>query len=135
MKSGWLIRPREGPRRESAVSWASRRLTGGSRKKLCAETVEAMWWSRSKAPVCAPGTITYGEMLVMSWGVTQQSELLLKDCHILPLSNSDYGYHRHVNTSECVRQTSTANKTLETCLNGEEDELLTAGWRTLLFIQ
>ncbi|XP_076578674.1 sortilin [Chaetodon auriga] len=40
----------------------------------------------------------------------------------------DYGYNRHVNTSECVRQSSAANKTLELCLNGEEDELLT-GYR------
>lgn len=43
------------------------------------------------------------------------------------LLNSDYGYYHHVNTSECVRQPSTANKTLEICLNGEEDELLTTG--------
>ncbi|XP_030576200.1 sortilin [Archocentrus centrarchus] len=41
----------------------------------------------------------------------------------------DYGYYRHVNTSECVRQPNAANKTLEVCLNGEEDELLTAGYR------
>ncbi|XP_069021056.1 sortilin [Embiotoca jacksoni] len=41
----------------------------------------------------------------------------------------DYGYYRHVNTSECVRQPSASNKTLEACLNGEEDELLTAGYR------
>ncbi|XP_023263963.1 sortilin-like isoform X2 [Seriola lalandi dorsalis] len=39
----------------------------------------------------------------------------------------DYGYYRHVNTSECVRQPNAPNKTLEVCLNGEEDELLTAG--------
>uniref|UniRef100_A0A3Q3N2F9 Si:dkey-159a18.1 n=1 Tax=Labrus bergylta TaxID=56723 RepID=A0A3Q3N2F9_9LABR len=38
----------------------------------------------------------------------------------------DYGYYRHVNTSECVRQSSAPNKTLELCLNGEEDELFTA---------
>nr|XP_020503394.1 sortilin-like [Labrus bergylta] len=41
----------------------------------------------------------------------------------------DYGYYRHVNTSECVRQSSAPNKTLELCLNGEEDELFTAGYR------
>lgn len=46
--------------------------------------------------------------------------------HCVALFNSDYGYYRHVNTSECVRQSNT-NKTLELCLNGEEDELLTAG--------
>ncbi|CAG5927509.1 unnamed protein product [Menidia menidia] len=41
----------------------------------------------------------------------------------------DYGYYRDLNTSECVRQPSAANKTLEMCLNGEEDELLTTGYR------
>ncbi|XP_071358307.1 sortilin [Trachinotus anak] len=41
----------------------------------------------------------------------------------------DYGYYRHVNTSECVRQPNAPNKTLEICLIGEEDELLTAGYR------
>ncbi|XP_077356906.1 sortilin isoform X2 [Festucalex cinctus] len=41
----------------------------------------------------------------------------------------DYGYQHNVNTSECVRQPNTHNKTLEMCLNGEEDELLTAGYR------
>uniref|UniRef100_H3D0B0 Si:dkey-159a18.1 n=1 Tax=Tetraodon nigroviridis TaxID=99883 RepID=H3D0B0_TETNG len=41
----------------------------------------------------------------------------------------DYGYYRHENTSECVRQPGSANKTLELCLNGEEDELFTAGYR------
>lgn len=40
---------------------------------------------------------------------------------------SDYGFYRHVNSSECVRQPSAANKTLEMCLSGEEDELLTSG--------
>lgn len=43
------------------------------------------------------------------------------------MSNSDYGFYPHVNTSECVRQHGAANKTLELCLNGEEDELLTSG--------
>lgn len=47
------------------------------------------------------------------------------------LLNSDYGFYRHQNTSECVREAKVANKTLELCLNGEEDELLTAGWPTL----
>ncbi|XP_026217857.1 sortilin [Anabas testudineus] len=41
----------------------------------------------------------------------------------------DYGFYRHVNSSECVRQPSAANKTLEMCLSGEEDELLTSGYR------
>ncbi|KAF6718478.1 Sortilin, partial [Oryzias melastigma] len=39
----------------------------------------------------------------------------------------DYGFYRHVNTSECVKQPDATNKTLEMCLNGQEDELLTTG--------
>ncbi|XP_024139617.1 sortilin isoform X3 [Oryzias melastigma] len=41
----------------------------------------------------------------------------------------DYGFYRHVNTSECVKQPDATNKTLEMCLNGQEDELLTTGYR------
>ncbi|KAM3859028.1 sortilin [Diretmus argenteus] len=41
----------------------------------------------------------------------------------------DYGYYRHGNSSECVRQPNTADETLEVCLNGEEEELLTSGYR------
>lgn len=41
----------------------------------------------------------------------------------------DYDYYRHENTSECLRQPNFANKTLELCLNGEEDELMTVGYR------
>ncbi|KAK7886137.1 hypothetical protein WMY93_025758 [Mugilogobius chulae] len=41
----------------------------------------------------------------------------------------DYGYFRHVNASECLRQPNFANKSQELCLNGEEDELLTVGYR------
>ncbi|XP_029901713.1 sortilin [Myripristis murdjan] len=41
----------------------------------------------------------------------------------------DYGYYRHGNSSECVRQPNTADQTLEVCLNGEEEELLTSGYR------
>ncbi|KAF7669665.1 hypothetical protein LDENG_00151730 [Lucifuga dentata] len=41
----------------------------------------------------------------------------------------DYGYYRHGNTSECVRQPDTVNQTLHICLNGEEEKLLTSGYR------
>ncbi|XP_020569962.1 sortilin-like isoform X2 [Oryzias latipes] len=41
----------------------------------------------------------------------------------------DYGFYRHVNTSECVKQPDATNKTMEMCLNGQEDELLTTGYR------
>ncbi|XP_047430952.1 sortilin [Mugil cephalus] len=43
----------------------------------------------------------------------------------------DHGYYRHVNTSECLRQPGAANKTLEICLSGEEDERLSTGYRKL----
>ncbi|XP_055367439.1 sortilin isoform X2 [Betta splendens] len=41
----------------------------------------------------------------------------------------DYGFYRHVNTSECVRQPRPGNKSSDLCLTGEEDELLTSGYR------
>ncbi|XP_034019374.1 sortilin [Thalassophryne amazonica] len=41
----------------------------------------------------------------------------------------DYGFYRHVNTSECVRKHNTANQSLDICLNGEDEEILTEGYR------
>ncbi|XP_068163116.1 sortilin isoform X2 [Antennarius striatus] len=41
----------------------------------------------------------------------------------------DFGYDRDVNTSNCVRQSSAANKTSEICHDGEDDEPLSAGYR------
>lgn len=41
----------------------------------------------------------------------------------------DYGYYRHENTSECVEQTDFRDRILEVCLNGEEEELQTSGYR------
>ncbi|XP_061108257.1 sortilin [Conger conger] len=41
----------------------------------------------------------------------------------------DYGYYRHENTSECVEQTDLRDHILEVCLNGEEEELQTSGYR------
>nr|XP_046152853.1 sortilin-like [Oncorhynchus gorbuscha] len=41
----------------------------------------------------------------------------------------DYGYYRHENSSECMRQLDTADHALEVCLNGEEEELRTSGYR------
>lgn len=136
MKSGWLILQMGETRRGTAASWASKRLTGGWRNNLCAETGEALWWARSKAPACAPEKITYGtsdlwnsfiRSLNMFWLQQLRQHGEYSPALTSVLFNSDYGYYRHVNTSECVRQSGAANKTLELCLNGEEDELLTAG--------
>lgn len=87
----------------------------------------ASWWGRSKARACAPGKITYGK---------SDPVLPLKKFAVCCLNcpvflNSDYGFYRNQNTSECVREAKVANKTLELCLHGEEDELLTAGWPLL----
>ncbi|XP_076015011.1 sortilin [Genypterus blacodes] len=41
----------------------------------------------------------------------------------------DYGYYRHGNTSDCMRQPNTQNQTLHICLNGEEEELQSSGYR------
>ncbi|KAI1888098.1 hypothetical protein AGOR_G00181550 [Albula goreensis] len=41
----------------------------------------------------------------------------------------DYGYYRHESSSECIEQEDLKNHTLEVCLNGEEEELQTSGYR------
>ncbi|XP_036373775.1 sortilin [Megalops cyprinoides] len=41
----------------------------------------------------------------------------------------DYGYYRHENSSECVEQEEFNHHVLEVCLNGEEEELQTSGYR------
>ncbi|XP_076862598.1 sortilin isoform X2 [Brachyhypopomus gauderio] len=43
----------------------------------------------------------------------------------------DYGYFRHENSSECVKQDDLLNKTLKVCLNGELEELQTTGYRKI----
>ncbi|MBN3297303.1 SORT protein, partial [Amia calva] len=39
----------------------------------------------------------------------------------------DYGYYRHENSSECVKQADFKDQDLELCLNGEEEVLQTTG--------
>ncbi|KAM6984814.1 sortilin [Aplochiton taeniatus] len=39
----------------------------------------------------------------------------------------DYGYYRHENTSECVKEPSTGDQALNMCLDGGEDKLQTSG--------
>ncbi|XP_030635873.1 sortilin [Chanos chanos] len=41
----------------------------------------------------------------------------------------DYGYYRHENSSDCVKQPDFVNHTLGICLNGEIEELQTSGYR------
>ncbi|KPP60938.1 sortilin-like, partial [Scleropages formosus] len=41
------------------------------------------------------------------------------------LTNSDYGYYRHENSSECVEQLDFRDQALDVCLNGEENEIET----------
>ncbi|XP_026799218.3 sortilin isoform X1 [Pangasianodon hypophthalmus] len=43
----------------------------------------------------------------------------------------DYGYYRHENSSECVKQPEFTNETLELCFNGELEELQTTGYRKI----
>ncbi|KAL0963023.1 hypothetical protein UPYG_G00348590 [Umbra pygmaea] len=43
----------------------------------------------------------------------------------------DYGYYRHVNSSECVRQLDTTDPALDLCLNGSVEELITSGYRKI----
>ncbi len=42
--------------------------------------------------------------------------------------NSEYGFYRHENTSECLLQPDFLNRTHDICLNGELDDLHYTGW-------
>ena len=114
---------------------------GGSERNGCVLGVKETYRRLKKQSVCrngksfvvskkqSPCLCTRDDYL---WCVAQflsEVELVLEhvgEALTFSLSNSDYGYYPHVNSSECVREPS-ANKTLEPCLEGEEDELLTAG--------
>lgn len=63
---------------------------------------------------------------MVGWHICHKATMF--DSLVILTFLSDYGYYRRENTSECVRQSSSPNKTLELCLNGEEDELFTAGY-------
>ncbi|XP_062861217.1 sortilin [Trichomycterus rosablanca] len=43
----------------------------------------------------------------------------------------DFGYYRHENTSECVKQPDFTDQTLELCVNGELEKLQTTGYRKI----
>uniref|UniRef100_A0A8C9QXS5 Si:dkey-159a18.1 n=1 Tax=Scleropages formosus TaxID=113540 RepID=A0A8C9QXS5_SCLFO len=43
----------------------------------------------------------------------------------------DYGYYRHENSSECVEQLDFRDQALDVCLNGEENEIVTSGYRKI----
>lgn len=67
MRSGWLIPVQwEETWQAMAVSWESKRLTGGGRHNLCAEMAVVMLWERSRAPACAPEKITYGRTICLA---------------------------------------------------------------------
>uniref|UniRef100_A0A671VPH7 Si:dkey-159a18.1 n=1 Tax=Sparus aurata TaxID=8175 RepID=A0A671VPH7_SPAAU len=89
---------------------------GGSERNGCVLGLKETYRRLKKQSVCRNG-----KSFVVS--KKQSPCLCTRDDYLC-----DYGYYPHVNTSECVREPS-ANKTLEPCLEGEEDELLTAGYR------
>ncbi|XP_029350808.1 sortilin [Echeneis naucrates] len=100
--------------------WLAHSTAGGdSERKGCVLGVKETYRRLKKQSVCRNG-----KSFVVS---KKQSPCLCTRADFL----CDYGYYRHVNTSECVRQPNGANKTLEICLDGEEDELLTAGYRKI----
>ncbi|KAJ8007194.1 hypothetical protein DPEC_G00115000 [Dallia pectoralis] len=41
----------------------------------------------------------------------------------------DYGYNRHMNSSECLKQPDTVEQILKVCLNGKEVDLKSSGYR------
>uniref|UniRef100_A0A3Q1GJT0 Si:dkey-159a18.1 n=1 Tax=Acanthochromis polyacanthus TaxID=80966 RepID=A0A3Q1GJT0_9TELE len=94
--------------------WLAHSAAGeNSKRKGCVLGVKETYRRLKRQSVCRNG-----RSFVVS--KKQRSCLCTREDYL------DYGYYRHVNTSECVRQPNAANKTLEMCLNGEEDELLTA---------
>uniref|UniRef100_A0AAQ5YPD6 VPS10 domain-containing protein n=1 Tax=Amphiprion ocellaris TaxID=80972 RepID=A0AAQ5YPD6_AMPOC len=98
--------------------WLAHSAEGGtSERKGCVLGVKETYRRLKRQSVCRNG-----RNFVVS--KKQSSCLCTREDYLC-----DYGYYRHVNTSDCVRQPSAANKSLEMCLNGEEDELLTAGYR------
>ncbi|XP_022045853.1 sortilin [Acanthochromis polyacanthus] len=98
--------------------WLAHSAAGeNSKRKGCVLGVKETYRRLKRQSVCRNG-----RSFVVS--KKQRSCLCTREDYLC-----DYGYYRHVNTSECVRQPNAANKTLEMCLNGEEDELLTAGYR------
>ncbi|KAM4569672.1 sortilin isoform 2-T2 [Odontesthes bonariensis] len=97
--------------------WLAHSTEGDSERNGCVLGVKETYRRLKKESVCRNG-----RNFVVS---KKQSPCLCTREDFL----CDYGYYRHSNTSECVRQPGAANKTLEMCLNGEEDELLTTGYR------
>ncbi|XP_072233286.1 sortilin [Leuresthes tenuis] len=97
--------------------WLAHSTEGASERNGCVLGVKETYRRLKKKSVCRNG-----RNFVVS---KEQSPCLCTREDFL----CDYGYYRQLNTSECVRQPSAANKTLEMCLNGEEDELLTTGYR------
>ncbi|XP_061663518.1 sortilin isoform X2 [Syngnathoides biaculeatus] len=100
--------------------WLAHSTEGGtSERDGCILGVKETYRRRKKQAVCRNG-----RSYVM---VKKESTCLCNMEDFL----CDYGYQRHLNTSECVRQPDAHNKSLEMCLNGEEDELLTTGYRKI----
>ncbi|XP_060931604.1 sortilin [Limanda limanda] len=98
--------------------WLSHSAGGGaSERSACVLGVKETYRRLKKQSVCRNG-----KSFVVS--KKQSPCLCTRDDYLC-----DYGYYRHPNTKECLRQPDAANKTLEMCLNREEDELLTAGYR------
>ncbi|TMS16696.1 Sortilin [Larimichthys crocea] len=54
-----------------------------------------------------------------------------KDGCMLGYKESDFGYYRRENSSECVEQPDLKGKVLEFCLHGKEEQLQTSGYRKI----
>ncbi|XP_061768162.1 sortilin isoform X2 [Nerophis ophidion] len=98
--------------------WLAHATQGGtSRSEGCVLGIKETYKRRKKESVCRNGRAFVLRKKESPCLCTREDFLC------------DYGYYRHDNTSECVRQPDAHNKTLETCLDGQEDELFTAGYR------
>ncbi|XP_061920822.1 sortilin isoform X4 [Entelurus aequoreus] len=98
--------------------WLAHATQGGaSRSDGCVLGIKETYKKRKKESVCRNGRAFVLRKKESPCLCTREDFLC------------DYGYYRHDITSECVRQPDAHNKTLETCLDGQEDELFTAGYR------
>lgn len=128
MCSGWRTLTMTLTQKQTDASWATKRRLEDWTNCLHVEMGEDMWSACSSVHVLALEKTTCGRKNC----TTLRFRLLLvakRKCflNISPV-NSEYGFYRHENTSECLLQPDFLNQTKDICLNGELDDLQSSGW-------
>lgn len=125
MWTGWRTLTTTLTQKQTDVSWATRRHLEDWKSFQHVETGEDMWSAGSSTRVFALEKISCGRKNCMTSDlVTKQKSVFL---NISPV-NSDYGFYRHENSSECLPQPDFMNQTMDICLDGELEDLQTSGW-------